>query len=296
VKKKMSPLSVIAVVGILLLTLSALWRFSHSSQHQDTLKIVVAARDLPPGVSIGLTELRYLDVPKQFINREMTGSLNDVVGRDTRTFIAAGEPVRQYMVFRASGGLSRNLAPDERALTLQLGDDALVDHTVKPDDRVDVLVVSAKDSNKYTKTICQLARVLMTAPKEEMLARHLSSSVMNKITLGVTAQSAEEITEASEVGKIRLVLRPKTSKRQDVLEGANQDDLLPRSAFVRRTTGSTQLAQEADAADVASGTAAAHAPAADKVVPLPPPPESPVEWLVQVISGSHKETVSVGEK
>ena len=293
-KKPFNPLTVLAVIGILALGGSALWRTTHSAPQQTLIRIVAAARDLPAGTAVSLMHLKYIDVPKELVNREMTGSLKDVVGCDTRTFIEAGEPIRRYMVFPATGGLSRNLAQNERAITLQLNDDTLVDHTIKPEDRVDVLVVSSKDAQKYTKTICQAARVLITAPKEQMLARHLSSGTMNKITLAVKPDTAEEITEAAEVGKIRLVLRAKTSTTQDLLEGSREEDLLPHSAFMHGDSSAAAGADGAGSTQTASKTASEE---------IPPPPvdasaaaPNPIEWLVQVFSGSHRETISVGNK
>lgn len=291
-KKKISPLSIIAGLGIAVLCLSALWRYTHGSTNQGMLKMVAAARDLPAGVSVGLMDLRYIEIPREIVTRDMTGSLNDVVGRDARTYIPAGEPIRRNMVFAAAGGLSRNIAPDERAITLQLNDDTLVDHAIKPDDRVDVLVISSKDAGKFTKTICQLARVLIVAPKEQMLARHLGASAMNKITLGVKPEVAEQITEAAEVGKIRLVLRPKVSVVEDMLQGASPDDLLPRAAFTHALASS---AVPPPPGDSGRSSSALPPPPSAKDAP-PPPPASPIEWLVQVFAGTHREILSVPEK
>ncbi|HEY9790571.1 MAG TPA: Flp pilus assembly protein CpaB [Candidatus Obscuribacterales bacterium] len=295
--KKNNPLAVVLLVAIVALCGSAIFRITHSQPKTTFVKVVVAAESLPAGVTIDFAQLRFLDVPRDLVSRDMIYSLKDVVGHEARTYIGAGQPIRSNMIFSAMGGLSRNLAPNERALTLQLNDDTLVDHSIRPDDCVDVLAVSAKNSAQYTKTICQSARVLLAAPKEQILARRLDHATFNKVTIAVTPELAEKITEAAETSKIRLILRAKTSHEQIALDGADQDDLLPHSAFK-----SAQAQENSEPAMLGDGGgnkdhAAATAPPPPAFTSLPAPPlENPIEWLVQVFSGNHKETISVGQK
>jgi Flp pilus assembly protein CpaB len=212
----------------------------------------------------------------------MLVSLNDASGRVTKTYIRAGEPLQQYMLFPGRDGLSANLETHERAITLQLEDDALIDHSIQPDDRVDLLVVSSNQNKKYTKTICQDVRVVMTAPKEQVLA-HSINTPTNKITLAVQPDQAELITEAIEAGKVRLALRSHLSRTEQHLLGANSDDLLPVPA---QTTPKSTISEKT------------------AVLPPPPPPETvtdeqeknPLLWTVEMIMGNKKETYAVPEK
>jgi Flp pilus assembly protein CpaB len=294
-RKKGNPLFLVALAGIVLLGASGLWRASHTAPAMPMVKVVSAARDIPAGVRLGFMAVRYLDVPRKLATPDMVTSLGDINGRVARTFLKVGEPIQAWMLFSDRGGLAMNLETHERALTLQLNDDTIVDHSIQPDDVVDIIAISTKDGKKYTKTIAQAARVVMAVPKEQMLSR-AAGAASNMITLAVTPDMAEAITEATEAGKIRLLLRNRLSRVQQHLAGATPDDILPLSALQDEK-------------------ARLKAPLAMAVPPPPPPSKSelnpqsfapppvfapqnrgPLEWIVEVFSGGHKESVSVPER
>jgi Flp pilus assembly protein CpaB len=285
-QQKRNPLVPVAIVAIVVLAASGLWRTFHQTDAPQTVKVLVAGKDIPPGVKLGFTTLRFLDVPKQFATEGMQTSLRDLNGRVTRSFIPAGEPVKGEMLLPQQQGLSYNLENHERAITLQLDDGALVGHSILPDDLVDVLAVTTKDGKKFTKTICQRVRVLMSTSREQTLARHNNASSSNEITLAVTPDSAEAITEGTEVGKIRLLLRNRLSRVDSHLPGAAIADLLPECA----TPPSAALNTIPLEIVTAPPKPVAQMPHED----LQPP--GPLQWMVEVFTGNHKESYGVPEK
>jgi Flp pilus assembly protein CpaB len=122
----------------------------------------------------------------------------------------------------------------------------------------------------------------MSAPKDQVLSKHIGAVSANKITLAVQPDAAEALSEAAEVGKIRLVLRNRLSRAQQHLSGIQPDDLLPASAFEKEKS-----------------VESVHAKVVTKEpVPLPPPimgnePQNPLDWVVQLIMGDKKEQLSV---
>jgi pilus assembly protein CpaB len=293
-RKKGNPLIVIALVGVVLLGASGFWRATHTAPAMPMVQVVAAARDIPAGSRLGFMAVKYLEVPRKFATADMITSLNDINGRVARTYLQANEPISTPMLFSGRDGLSMNLETHERAITLQLNDDTTVDHSIQPDDIVDILAVSpAKDGKKYTKTICQAARVIIAVPKEQLLSRS-SGSANNMITLAVTPDMAETITEATETGKIRLLLRNRLSRVQNHLSGIKPEDILPLSAQKEEKPATAMTFAQAL---------------------LPPPPPKPVSepeafqsnfetpqniqplgWLVEMFKGSTKESVSVPEQ
>lgn len=249
--KKNNPLLAVGIGVVILLAIAGLWRMTHQQAPGQWVEVMAARHDIPAGTRLGITSINFLKVPKQYFAPEMIRSLNDATGRVSRTYIPAGEPLQKFMLFPSYRGLSASLETQERAITLQLDDDALLDHSIQPDDRVDLLVVSNVNSKKYTKTICQDIRVLMSVPKEQILAHGLATTT-NKITLAVLPDQAELINEANDLGKIRLLLRSPLSRTDQKLAGAKPDDLLPASV------GSTP--------EVKLTTSA-------KILPPPPPPD-----------------------
>jgi Flp pilus assembly protein CpaB len=293
VRKKQNPLMVVAVLAIVVLGVSGIWRATHQAAPSEWVKVVAVSKDTPPGTRLSFTSLRYIEFPKKFVQRDMATSLSDVAGNVTRTYIPQGEPVRAAMVFAGRHNLSKILETQERAITLELADDALVDHAIEPDDLVDVLVVSTKDGAKYTKTICQDARVLMTASKEQANARHGSSGA-NKVTLAVSPDLAERVTEAADVGKIRLVLRNSLGRTQQHLFGADENDLLPGSALQKSAAAmATPPAPLSGPTSMSLAAPLPPPPVPEALKDVAAPPQGPIEWIVDVFNGSKKESVSV---
>jgi Flp pilus assembly protein CpaB len=294
VRKKRNPLMIVAVLAIVVLGVSGIWRATHQAAPAEWVKVVAVSKDTPPGTRLSFTSLRYIEFPKKFMQRDMALSLSDVAGNVTRTFIPQGEPIRAAMVFVGRHNLSKVLETQERAITLQLADDALVDHAIEPDDLVDVLVVSTKDGAKYTKTICQDARVLITASKEQASAKHGGASGTNKITLAVSPELAERVAEAAEVGKIRLVLRNKLGRTEQHLFGADEDDLLPGSALQKQAQVMTSPPAPASAQTSVNFAAPLPPPPVPEALKdIAAPPQGPIEWMVDVFNGNKKESIAV---
>jgi Flp pilus assembly protein CpaB len=290
-RKKSNPLFVIALVAVVVLGASGFWRATHTAPAMPMVKVVSAIKDIPAGTRLGFLAVRYLDVPKKFATTDMITSLNDINGHVTRTFLQGGEPIQAFMLFPGHDGLSMNLDTHERAITLQLNDDTTVDHSIQPDDVVDILAVSNKDGKKYTKTICQAARVVMAAPKEQLLSR-TSGTVNNMVTLAVAPEMAETITEAMETGKIRLLLRNRLSRVQHHLAGVKPEDLLPTSA---------QRDDKLIAAPLAMAVPPPPVKADFQAPTFVEPPDTayrnaePLGWIVEMFKGGHKESLSVPE-
>lgn len=288
--RNQQALSGIAIIVILLLSAAGLWRAYHSPKPGQWVQVIAAGRDIPAGVRLGFTTVRFLDVPKPFVTTSMVTSLNDITNRVTKTFIPAGEPIDTSMLMSRSEGLSFNLENHERAITLALNDDSMVDHLILPQDLVDVLAITTNnEGKKYTKTISQSVRVLISPAKEQLLARSGASNDANRITLAVSPGQAEAITEAVEVGKVRLVLRNRLAPLAQTLSGAQLGDLLPASASAPQPVISPlpTLTLPTPPPLTADNSPIDHA--LGNVVP-------PLQWLVEVVSGSHKESYGVPQR
>ncbi len=294
VKKPASPLFLILGLVLIVLVASALYRASHEAPAEKMIPVVTTIRDTPPGTKLGLMHLHLMSVPARYVNPDMVTSLNYASGSVTRTYIAQGEPIDRRQLFAHDGSLATTLETHERAITLQMSEDALIDHCINPDDRVDVICISSnKEGKKFTRTIATDARVLMCVQKDQLLARRIGNSSANMVTLALTPDLAETVSEAAEVGKLRLLLRNRLTRMEQRLKGASPDDLLPPKAFVEDKT--TEMAP----------------PVALPAIPGPPlinfaepaappqptaqaaPPVGPVEWVVEMFSGSHKESYGV---
>jgi Flp pilus assembly protein CpaB len=282
-KKNKSPLSIVLLLAIVALIGTGVFRLVNKPASPDMVQVVGVAQDMPPGCRLGFRSLHYVQIPRLYHRKDMFESYDQVVGKVTRTFIAQGEPLMQSSLFHSSAGLARQVMLPERALTLKLTSDALLDHNLYPGDRVDVIATtSGKQGKKYTRTIGQNIRVLMCVPKEALLSSKLRSEEQEKVTLAFLPADAEKVTEAIECGKVRLALRNPGNQAIARLPGSDERDLLPYQSLM----------------EFAKPVTLPPAPLFAGLPPLAPPPApgtttapaNPVQWFVDVFTGSKKET------
>lgn len=261
-----------------------------------TVTVVGAGTDLPAGSRINFGNLHYVEIPERYVTPEMLTSSEQVVGKVTKFFIPMGEPISTDELFSQKNTLSSNLETHEVALSLKLDDEAMVDHNIACGDSVDVLAVMTKEGKRFTKTVCQDVRVLLANSKAALESRNLRSNDQSRLTLAVTPQQAELITEAAEGGKIRLNLRSRLSRRVSHLSGVGEDDLLPANAL---TAKKDALVQPKPPAWSFGGIGNIPAPPPLPVVPsnstesAPVAAPAPLDWVVEVFSGNHRESYSV---
>lgn len=285
---KWIPVALVVLMAALLL--SGYLRSTATKKEQSVLVTVVgAASDIAPGSKLTFSSLHYVQIPERYYSDAMLKSNEEVVGSIVKYFVPRGEPITKAYLFAKNQSVSSNLETHERAISLKLDDDAVVDRTIASDDLVDVLVTLVKDGKHYTKTIAQNVRVLLATTKEALESRTLRATQAN-VTLAATPDQCESITAASDSGKLKLVLRSRLSATVSNLSGVSEDDLLPAKAFLG--TISKPISRTAE-------------PPAFPQFLAPPPialPETissqnilsqPLGWMVDVFTGSKKETINV---
>jgi Flp pilus assembly protein CpaB len=181
-------------------------------------------------------------------------------------------------------------------MTLKLEEDELVDHAVSNGDLVDIIATTpGKDGKKFTKTICQNVEVLLSLPKDIVLSDRLKSFEEHKITLAVNPVDCEKLAQAADGSKLRLVLRNPASHEKWPLPGADERDVL------------TAAGLKVDPPKTNKGSSDNTYLGTQSMVPMPPPmPETnpltanvmppqntPLQWVVEMFSGSKRETYAV---
>ena len=296
---KMSPVTMV-IVGLILVLLAAslgkTFLFAKKAAPVETVQVVGAGQDIMPGARISYNSLHYITVPRSYFQEDMFAKNNLVVGRIARAFVAKGEPLLSASLMPKGQTLSQQVETHERAVSLKLDDEALVDHGIVCGDKVDVLFTTSKDGKKYTRTICQNLPVIYSLPKEALKSKGLQGNDAARITLAVTPEQAEILAQAEETGRIKLALRNRLSVTAPHSYGVSEEDLLPAKALT-----------ESMPAPVAS-TAPATAPAAASFEPIAPPPppfvmpptlsevasrpevRKAAQWVVEVFTGNRRET------
>lgn len=270
-------------------------------QVEDQVKVVAAGQDIAPGCKIDFNSLHYMIIPRRYYTSGMIPSYENVVGKVSREYIRKGNPIlNSDMLDRQS--LSLVLKPEMRAFTLKLEPEMQVDHSIKPGDKVDVIVTSTakgpKSSKKYTKTVCENLTVLLSSPKTIFFANSAKTSEANKITLAASASDCEKLSQAIESGKVRLSLRNPGDLKMGLPAGSDERDLIPAYAL-------KEMAEEELAAQTKASPLPAFIP---PPAPPPPPPlaqaappaplefAQPLQWVVEMFSGSKKENYVIPAK
>lgn len=291
--RKVSPLAVTMGVLVVLLIGVAITKSLLAARHVEakTVQIVGAGQDILPGTRITFGALHYLTVPLDYYSEDMLQKNNLVVGRVAKNFISKGEPITTASLFTGKDTLSSQVETHERAITLKLDDEALVDHGMVSGDRVDVIFTTHKDGKQFTSTICQNLPVVFCLPKEALRSKSLTGQEASRVTLAVSPEEAEVLAQAQETGKIKLSLRNRLAVMEPKSLGVGEEDLLPSKALTAAKPV-FEAPQAKPLFDAPPPPPTAFTPSFNidmPKVPVSPPVREAAKWVVEVISGSHKE-------
>ncbi len=287
---------------VILLAIGSLKIFMQGKQESPTVQVVAAGQDIPCGSRINFNSLHYLNIPKRYALSAMFSSYEELVGKTTSTYIKKGNPILKQDLLPAS--VSRAIKPSHRAITLRLEPEFLVDHSMLPGDRVDVIATintpqkSKKlESKKFTKTICQNLLVLLSTPREMALSNSGRSQDANRITLIASPDDCEKLTQAAESAKLRLVLRNPANSESEHMNGADDRDLIP--AYALKEMAQAEITGDSFAQNPSlppPPPVFAQAPAAfpeSIASQIPEAISQPVQWVVEMFSGSKKENYAI---
>ncbi len=224
-------------------------KIDEAKRPEDMVMVIVAARDLYQGVTITEEDLYAVQIPPKYLPEGVFLSPEHVVGRIPRERILANEFVRADRLADPESGVGLNaiIPRGMRALSVSVSDGAALSGFLNPGNYVDVLVTITPDNDKgakpRTETLLQAIFVLgvnsrMKSETAEQ-ARDLRGRNRPSVTLLVTADEAEKIAHAENLGEIVLSLRNDLDVKVNSLGGVNIDDLrgrLQTKKVVRRRT------------------------------------------------------------
>ncbi|MBN2477005.1 MAG: Flp pilus assembly protein CpaB [Pirellulales bacterium] len=185
-------------------------------QSGDTQAIFVAMADIPFGEPLTSQELRLEEWPKDKVPEGALTTIEDVEGRRTRAKLYAGEPILEKKLFEkgADGlGHSARIPKGYRVVSVRVDIVSGSASLILPGDRVDVMLYLTRSPTggtyeATTRTILQDIKVFAVNDVVGMESDQGGKSInAQTISLLVTPGQAQEVMLASEMGKIRLVMR-----------------------------------------------------------------------------------------
>jgi pilus assembly protein CpaB len=206
------------------------------------------------------------------------------------TPIERNEPVLQSRVTAPgqSGSLSSLLTGDKRAVTVSVDDVRGVAGLIRPNDRVDVVLIRSQvgaNARSYSDLILQNVKVLAL---DQMTSDAVGKPTVAKaVTLEVTPEEAQKVLLAANIGKLSLTLRQSGNSGVEASTRVSDRDLALGDPDAEKPE------KVAVAAPVPQAIPAAAAPAAPLSVSLPEKKKAREMATVAIVRGMKREEYTV---
>jgi pilus assembly protein CpaB len=215
----------------------------------DTVPIFVAAKDISLGEPLSAAMVKQEPWPKDKVPTGAVLSIADVEGRRVRQRLFAGEPILENKLLGKGASMQGASAviPGGYRVVSVLVDSVSGSGLILPGDRVDVLVYLVGNlqhsiAETSTRTVLQDIKVFAVNDVVDMEKDGKDKCISAKtISLLVTPAQAAKVTLASEMGKIRLVMRGPEDNAHAEDASAKPEELLGHSAFSDRNKEAAEL-------------------------------------------------------
>lgn len=215
----------------------------------ETEQVLVAARDIQPGVMISSADLTWQTWPRDavnavFLRRSRTpDAITEMTGAVARGAFFSGEPIRDSKLVRAGRGgyLSAVLPSGMRAVATRTSPQTGAGGFILPNDRVDVILTRREASagnaaeSYSSERVLENVRVLaIDQTVEEQNGKMVV--VGNVATLELKPEHTEILALAEQLGEISLALR-------SIMDGggAEGSDPIAASSLGGRRAGSVSV-------------------------------------------------------
>ena len=218
-----------------------------------TKRVVVATKQILEMSTIDDTMIEYKEVPVNFIQPGAVENPEDVVGLVAASPINEGEQILNTKLLAPgpTTGLSNQIAPSKRAVSIAIDEVRGVSKLLRPGDRIDILapVESGSSLNRKleVKTILQDVVVLATGvnvtnniPRSleldgvsnDAVFRNLNGDTsFNTITVEATPKEAQELVllQVTSPGGIYITLRNSADRSKKRMSPSNVNSVLGRN-------------------------------------------------------------------
>jgi pilus assembly protein CpaB len=217
--------AVAAVVLVFRVVQLAQQEVAKAREAPDTVEVVVAARDLNVGVTIGEEDVVVRSLAAEMVPSEgVFSSVEQLYDRVPRERVLANEILREQRLALADAGIGLNaiVNPGKRAMSVAVDAETGVAGFIQPGNYVDVIVTIRPDDDEgdkrwASKAFLQGIKVLAVGQRTDstkQTANAAKSGLKNKssrekptVTLELDLEQAEELALSATRGDIHLVLR-----------------------------------------------------------------------------------------
>lgn len=270
----------------------------------ETQNVLVAAKDVPLGDVITAHHVKAEPWPKDKVPPGTLVRMEDVEGRKARAKFFAGEPILEQKLLSkdaSAGGYDALIPKGYRVVSVRV-DKVSGGGLILPGSRVDLLMHVTRNpamgfAETTTKTILEDIKVFAVndVVSAESSGGETKSIAASTVSLLVTPKQAEKITLATELGNIRLVMRPPEDDSKTHGLGATTTDLFGGDGSNRKNESlmpmETTPAKPQNAAGLlAMFDSMKKGPATATAGPAKAASDKP-KWSVRVLKGSEVQDI-----
>jgi pilus assembly protein CpaB len=259
-----------------------------SGLDSETVQVIVADKDISVGEPLSAALVKQEPWPKDRVPSGALSNIEDVEGRRIRQRVFEGEPILENKLLSkgaSAQGASAVIPVGYRVVSV-LVDSVSGAGLILPGDRVDVLVYLVSNSQHAiaetsTRTVLQDIKVFAVNDVVDMDKDGKDKSITAKtISLLVTPAQAAKVTLASEMGKIRLVMRGPEDNAHAEDASAKPEELLGHSAYSDRNKEAADPNKTDNKSSFLDLLSQIKAKPAVKQTPEPP---STISWTMRIL-------------
>lgn len=191
--------AMVLLAGCLVLLFLGVWAYQSEQQRAlaalgETVPVVVAARALDAWVPITARDVSVWQVPVRFAGPERLFAPDDLDGKMLIAPIPEGAAIPSYAVYSGP-----ELQPNRRTWELREAAKVILDRSIRPGDRVDVLAASSTEGEGIVQAVLSDVPVVAVRQEEKEFA----------VTLALTLDEGKVLMEAENFARqVRMVRNP----------------------------------------------------------------------------------------
>jgi len=222
-------------------------QIAEAKEPEDTVMVIVAARDLYTGISVTEEDLYAVEIPPRYLPENIFLSPEHVVGRIPRERILANEFIRADRLADPESGVGLNVVIPRgmRAMSVNISDGRALAGFLNPANYVDVIVtIDPEDDTSNPLTFTKLQAVFVLAVNSRLGSETVDEGREKRgkqrptVTFLVSMEDAEHLAYAEAMGDITLTLRNDQDRDYGDIDESTMDDLIsqlrPEKSRVRK--------------------------------------------------------------
>ncbi|MES2855665.1 MAG: Flp pilus assembly protein CpaB [Bdellovibrionota bacterium] len=182
----------------------------------STKRVVIASQDIAEMETVDESKLEYIEQPVDFIQPDAITEPEAAVGQVAAVPIKKGEQILQTKLLLPGPdtGLSMEVSPGKRALTLPIDDMRGVSRLLRPGDRIDI--IAALDSGKGAEAKREVRTIL-----QDVVVLATGINVVNKIPrrfeLDANGKTVNRINLSANVNFSNITIEAKPEEVQQLV-------------------------------------------------------------------------------